>query len=90
MEFVKKILDSTLAKYRSKCAMNITDLVFLEIEKNYMTEYESECSQSNKDSINRIIGKFVRVHWDLKNLKLKGKKSYPKSKLIKSYTIHSN
>jgi len=57
MEFVKKILDTTLVKYRSKCPMNITDLVFLEIEKNYMAEYEGVCSQSNKKSINQKIGR---------------------------------
>lgn len=84
---VRIILDSTLAKHRSKCPMNITDLVFLEIEKNFRKEYEACILTTGKGEINKKIGRLVRVYWDLKNINYERN---PKSELIKSYTKHSN
>ncbi len=77
------ILDMKLNHYSSNCPFNITDLVFLEIEKHYLDEYYG----FPKNYINRQIGKLVREHWQLKNL---GRHKHPKSALIKSYEIHSN
>lgn len=87
MEFVKKILDTTLAEYCSKCPSNITDLVFIEIEKNYMAEYNIACNSFSNDVINKKIGKLIREYWHLKNL---GRCFSHKSKLIRSYEMHSN
>ena len=66
---VRRILNTTLAKHRSKCPMNITDLVFLEIEKNFMKEYSACILTSGRGEINRKIGRLVRVYWDLNNIK---------------------
>ncbi len=34
-EIVKEILDNQLRQFRRNCPLDITDLVFLEIENNY-------------------------------------------------------
>ena len=81
---VKEILDTKLKHLRNNCPENITDLVFLEIEKSYLPVYKSN---KNTSSINRLIGKYIREYWDLKNL---GRCNNPKSTLIKSYEKHSN
>jgi hypothetical protein len=94
MEFVKIIMNTTLANHRSNCPPDITDLVFLEIEKNFMKVYET-CifkskfgnSKKGRGEINKKIGRLIKLFWDLKNLK---KEHHPYSNLIKSYTIHSN
>ena len=87
--FVAEILDGRLSTYRHSCPENITDLVFLEIEKdnNLMVRYRDwECSYSTL-SVNQAIGRFVKLHWNLENL---NRETRPKSSLIKSYRKHSN
>jgi hypothetical protein len=85
MEFIEEILDKNLHGYKNNVPQNITDLVFLEIEKHFMSEYLHACSQSNNYVINSKIGKIVRIYWDLNNL---GRCYNPKSKLIQSYELH--
>ena len=84
---IKEILDIKLRQLKRNCPENITDLVFLEIEKSYLPAYESAIKYKDQDTINKFIGKFVRKHWDLKNL---GRCNNPKSRLISSYERHSN
>lgn len=88
MEYIiKEILDTTFKQYRRICPENITDLVFLEIEKFYLPAYENAIKYKDTDTINKFIGKFIRKYWDLKNI---GRCNYPKSKLISSYEKHCN
>jgi hypothetical protein len=86
-EVVEKILDSTLRHFRGNCPLDITDLVFLEIEKSFLSKYEGAVKYKGADSINKFIGKLVREYWNLKN---EGRCNTPKSKLITSYEKHSN
>ena len=83
--FIDGIMDNQLRSLRRKCPANITDLVFLEIEKNYMKEYNNLDSQVGY--VNSIIGKHIREHWSLKKT---GRCNSPQSTLIKSYEEHSN
>jgi len=84
---ITEILDTKFKHLRRNCPTDITDLVFLEIEKSYMPFYELAVKHKGADPINQFIGKTVREHWDLKNL---GRCNSPKSKLITSYEKHSN
>ncbi|MBV6513652.1 MAG: hypothetical protein FMNOHCHN_03187 [Ignavibacteriaceae bacterium] len=81
------ILDGKFKQYRRNCPENLTDLVFLEIEENYMNVYESYIKIKGKDTANKFIGKFIRKYWDLKNL---GRCNSPSSRLIDSYEKHTN
>jgi len=81
------ILNDKLRKYRCSCPHNITDLVFLEIEKTYKREYDAACEQKGQDNINRIIGKWIKDEWGLQNI---GRCDTPVSELITSYEMHSN
>lgn len=85
--FICEILDTKLKQFRRNCPQDITDLVFLEIEKSYMPTYNNAIKLKGVDHINQFIGKTVKEHWDLKNL---GRCNHPKSKLITSYELHSN
>jgi len=88
MEFiVKQILGTKLKHLNNRCPEDITDLVFLEIEKFYLAAYENSVKYKGVDTINKFIGKLIRQHWDLKNL---GRCNNPKSRLISSYEKHSN
>ena len=84
---IKEILDTKLRHLRSNCPNNITDLVFLEIEKSYLPSYENAIKYKGIDTINRFIGKYIRKYWDLENL---GRCNNPKSRLISSYEKHGN
>ncbi len=84
---VKNILDGPLKIHRYNCPLNITDLVFLEIEKTYIKEYETAVNSKDKDTVNKFIGKKVKELWDLKNL---GRCNSPESRLISSYEKHGN
>lgn len=84
---IKEILDTRLKHLSKECPENITDLVFLEIEENYLPTYQSSVKLRGTNTVNKLIGKFIREHWDLKNL---GRCTNPKSKLISSYERHSN
>jgi len=83
--FIDGIMDNQLKSHRCNCPANITDLVFLEIEKNYMREYQMLVSQKGK--VNGVIGKRVKANWNLEDI---GKCKHPKSTLIKVYKKHSN
>jgi len=86
-QFITEILDTRLKQFKRNCPIDITDLVFLEIEKSFMPTYNSAIKLKGVDHINQFIGKTVREHWDLKNL---GRCNSPKSTLITSYEMHSN
>lgn len=88
MEFtIKEILDTKLKHHKNKCPEDITDLVFLEIEKSYLPAYKNSVKNSGAATVNRFIGKLVRLHWNLKNL---DRCNNPKSRLISSYRKHCN
>lgn len=86
-QIIEEILDTKLGHLRMKCPENITDLVFLEIEKSYMHAYEQSVRARGQDTINKFIGKYVREYWVLKNI---GRCKNPESNLISSYEMHSN
>ena len=86
---IMEILNTHLKMYKNACPENITDLVFLEIEKNkkYLDIYGDFVNRTGRGNINKQIGKFIREYWDLKNL---GRCNFPQSSLISSYEKHSN
>jgi hypothetical protein len=87
---MKKITEDILyGKFhhlRHKCPPDITDLVFLEIEKDYIARYNYLAGESTPESLNKNIAKYIKAYWHLKNI---GTCDKPKSKLISSYTEHS-
>ena len=88
MEFIiREILDTKLKHFKMNCPDNITDLVFLEIEKYFLPSYENAIKYKGADTINKFIGKYIRQYWDLNNL---GRCNNPKSRLISSYEKHNN
>ena len=89
MSLIGEILDLKLNDYKHRCPQNITDLVFLEIEKNkkYLREYKEIGNKIGFLTLNQFIGKFIKSYWNLKNL---GRCNNPQSKLIDSYEKHSN
>jgi hypothetical protein len=84
---VVEILDTKLKQFKYNCPLEITDLVFLEIEKSYLPLYKARVKQQSAKIINRCIGAKVKEHWNLEN---KGICKWPKSKLIGHYLKHSN
>ena len=80
-DVVIEILNTTLRDLKTKCPLNITDLVFLEIEKNHLPAYESAVQYKGTDHINQFIGKLVREHWDLQSL---ARNNSPINRLITS------
>lgn len=84
---VKTILDTTLKNKQFNCPSNITDLVFLEIEKHFIKEYKSALVDRSINALNSSIGKYIREYWNLRNT---GRFKSPSSRLIKSYETHSN
>ncbi len=86
-ETVIHILTTSLKQYRRNCPQDITDLVFLEIENNFMENYEKSVNYRGQDQTNKLMGKTIREFWDLKNL---GRCKSPRSRLISSYELHSN
>ena len=86
-KLVGSILDNKLKQFRNSCPYNITDLVFLEIEKSHRAEYNHSVNKLGVDSVNTTIGKFIREYWNLKNT---GRCKRPQSELIASYEKHSN
>ena len=87
--FVAEILDQRLSECRHNCPENITNLVFLEIEKDegLLKEYNSLIAAKDRYTMNKQIGKIIKDYWALKNL---GRSHNPESKLIKSFEKHSN
>lgn len=87
LDIVEHILDTTLKEFRYNCPSDITDKVFIEIQKEYMYSYENECRHRGTHATNTMIGKHVRYYWGLKNL---GRCNSPRSSLITSYEMHKN
>ncbi len=79
-EFANKVIN--------QFSNEITDLVFLYIENDeeLMLEYLRVVSDHTLDKTNQTLGSAIRQRFNLDN---DGKESNPKSKLIKSYTVHS-
>ncbi len=88
---MKKITEDILyGKFnhlRHKCPPDITDLVFLEIEKDYIGRYNHLAEVKTPESVNKSIAKYIKSYWHLKST---GTCKTPKSKLLTSYTEHSN
>ncbi len=85
--FIHSIMNTTLKKHVSKCPPNITDLFFLELEKQYSAEYERIVELYTDRRINPMLGRYVKKEWDLENL---DRCNNPKSKYIKSYRQLTN
>ncbi|MBU2492345.1 MAG: hypothetical protein KJ571_06930 [Bacteroidetes bacterium] len=77
--FAEKVLD--------KFSNEITDQVFLMIENNkeLLQNYLEIVSNEGLDNVNQTLGKKVKEYFKLENLE---ENQNPKSKLIKSYTVH--
>jgi hypothetical protein len=86
-KIVEEILDTKLKRFKYNCPLDITDLVFLEIEKSYLTLYEARVKSKGKTYINRIIGAKIKDYWRLDNGSVC---KHPKSRLIGRYLEHSN
>jgi len=88
---MKKIAEDILyGKFhhlRHKCPPDITDLVFLEIEKDYIGRYTYLAKENNQETLNKNIDKYVKAYWRLKNT---GTCDKPKCTLLSKYTEHSN
>lgn len=80
-------LNEYFDKVLSEFTLNITDRVFLMIEKNeeLYLEYMRWVKEKGKDQVNRDLGLEVKEYFELENLE---ENKNPKSKLIKSYTEH--
>jgi transcriptional regulator with XRE-family HTH domain len=86
-KIVEEILDTKLSHFKYNCPLDITDLVFLEIEKSFLTLYKAKVKNQGSKLINRTIGAKVKEHWNLEN---RGICKRPKSKLIYQYLEHGN
>ena len=92
--FIEGILNNQLSHYRNNCPRNITDLVFIEIEKNptLRNQYDNLLRAGTANgylnstmTINQFIGRHVREYWSLQN----GiRNNSPVSTLPKSYKEH--
>jgi len=83
----RNILDNQLRRFRNNTPSDITDKVFLEIEKNpqLRSQYNNAVRRSSQHTVNMRIGREVRIYWDLPNT---GRNYSPQSSLIESYTEH--
>jgi hypothetical protein len=82
---LEHLVQEILQDFEEPYPEDITDQVFLEIQRNqdYMNRY-SLYAENHKDTANQIIGKLVSKHTGLHRL---GTNKNPKSCLIKSYAI---
>ncbi len=78
---VEVILNGVLRRHIN--LPNITDLVFLEIEKRFMRLYIQARRRNSR--VNLQIGKHIKQYLGVGNI---GRNWNPKSKLIKSYILH--
>jgi len=78
-EYVEKVVDTFIE--------NITDHVFLSIERGdaTMREYMHNVNMFGLEELNRAIGLKVKERLQLDHC---GENHHPKSRLIKSFTIH--
>lgn len=86
-EITEDILYKKFNHLRHKCPSDITDLVFLEIEKDYIGRYNYLAELKTNDILNKNIEKYIKSYWHLKKT---GTCDKPKSKLLTVYTKHSN
>lgn len=86
-EITEDILYKKFHHLRHKCPPNITDLVFIEIEKDYIGRYNHLVEVKSQEVLNKSIGKYIKSYWRLKNI---GICNTPTCKLLTSYTEHSN
>ena len=86
-EITEDILYKKFHHLRHKCPPDITDLVFLEIEKDYIGRYSHLAQLKSQELLNKSIDKYIKSYWRLKNV---GICKTPKCKLLTSYTEHSN
>ncbi len=84
-ELAIHVLDNDLIDLKKNVPSNITDLVFLKIEENYMKEYKAVYNKEGKYKVNPEIGKTIREHWGLQNC---GRCKSPRSRLIGSNEKH--
>lgn len=87
LNIVRRILSNDLGSYILNCPPDITDRVFVIIQNKYIDKYNNTVRINGKNITNRGIGRFIRKYWRLQNL---GKRKAIHSKLIKTYTEHSN
>ena len=86
-EITEDILYKKFHHLRHKCPSDISDLVFLEIEKDYIGRYNYLAELKSPESVNKSIEKYIKSYWKLKKI---GVCNTPKCKLLTSYTEHSN
>lgn len=89
LKLTEEILDKRLSKYRHNCPEDITDLFFIEIEKDeeLLKEYNDLVNAKGSHSLNPQFGKLIAKYWNLEN---QGKCTNPRSNLISFYEKHSN
>ena len=84
-DLVMKVHDDDLAHLKKDCPYDITDRVFLIIERKYFRIYSAMCSAAGKDKVNSYIAGRCKLHWNLMNT---GRRcTEPESSLIKSYSL---
>lgn len=79
-EFANKVIN--------QFSSEITDLVFqyIENDEKLMLQYLRVISDYKLDKVNQTLGSSIKQRFNLDN---DGRESNPKSKLIKSYTVHN-
>jgi hypothetical protein len=85
-EEIEELVTEILRRFRKPYPQDITDQVFLAIERdpNKRRRYEIFVGQDNKATTNQWIGRLVSEYT---GLKAKGVCTEPKSKLIQTYSI---
>jgi len=66
---------------------DITDHVFGVIQEDYelMQQYMQQVKENDRDTVNKVIGKYIKKRLNLTNL---GREDDSESSLIKSYEKH--
>ena len=82
-----KQIESIAEDALDKLIVNITDDVFLTIQADrvLMQQYLEQVTEHGRDTVNKAIGKYVRVRLGLTN---EGRENEPVSTLIASYEKH--
>ncbi len=85
-EEIEDLVAEILRRFRKPYPRDITDQVFLAIERdtNKLRRYEIFAGQDKEGTTNAWIGRMVKEHT---GLKVKGTCTNPESKLIKTYSI---
>lgn len=80
---VDNLVREIMSRRRRPYPRNITDQVFVEIEKNHRARYDSIIAQYDSRVVNQYVGRLVKA---ITMLKVIGRNTKPRSKLIKSYS----